>query len=328
MEQQFELDPLTRLSIRHGTDKWGPHFYTPIYHEMFANLRNKPISLLEIGVGGYESRSLGGASLAMWADYFTHGKIVGIDIAEKNLELDPRVTILRGSQTNEAFLLSVVADHGPFDIIIDDGSHVPQDVVTSFRTLFPGLVDGGLYVVEDVQTAFWPNFGGTAVTGGETLKLAQSILQSLNYREILVAAPEWKEPAIAPTIRSFRAYHNLFIVEKGDNSEPSNLCYRADNPYVVRAVAAMEQEMAQSPTPLGNARLASVYEMVGRFQEAVNVVQNALGNCPNNIRLLTAAANLAGRAGEKAAQLRYLERALDLKPQDNALRQMLERARA
>ena len=23
------IDPLTALAIRHGTDKWGPHFYTP-----------------------------------------------------------------------------------------------------------------------------------------------------------------------------------------------------------------------------------------------------------------------------------------------------------
>ena len=327
MEQQLELDPLTRLSIRYGTDKWGPHFYTPIYHELFANLREKPVRLLEIGVGGYEFRSVGGASLSMWADYFPLGRIVGIDIAEKSLELDSRVTVLRGSQADELFLLNVVVGHGPFDIVIDDGSHVPQHVVASFRTLFPGLADGGLYVVEDVQTAFWPNFGGTAVTGGETLQLVQSLLQSLNYREIRVAAPDWNVPAIAPTIRSFRAYHNLFVVEKGDNSEPSNLCYPADNPHVVCAIDTMERELTQSPAPLGIARLASLYDAVGRFPEALKTLQHALANWPDNVSLLTAAANLASRAAEKTAQLRYLERAVAIEPQDNALRQMLERAK-
>jgi hypothetical protein len=328
MSSRLEIDPLTRLSIRHGTDKWGPHFYTPIYHALFAHLREQPIRLLEIGVGGYEFRSVGGASLAMWAEYFRQGKIVGIDIAEKSLALDPRVTIVRGSQTDGPFLLKVVADHGPFDIIIDDGSHVPQHVVASFRTLFAGLVDGGFYVVEDVQTAFWPNYGGTAVTGGETLQLAQAILQALNYREICAAAPDWEVPAMAPAVRSFRAYHNLFIVEKGDNSEPSNACYHADNPHVARAVAAIERELTQSPTPAGNARLASVYHMVGRSQEARETVQQALANWPDNVSLLTAAADLAGRAGEKAAQLRYLERAVVMEPHDNALRQMLELAQA
>jgi hypothetical protein len=32
-ETSHEVDPLTRLAIKHGTDKWGPHFYTPVYHE-------------------------------------------------------------------------------------------------------------------------------------------------------------------------------------------------------------------------------------------------------------------------------------------------------
>jgi hypothetical protein len=69
-----DIDPLTLLAIRHGTDKWGPHFYTPIYHAVFAHLRDRPVRLLEIGVGGYKLRDVGGASLAMWADYFPHGR--------------------------------------------------------------------------------------------------------------------------------------------------------------------------------------------------------------------------------------------------------------
>lgn len=75
-----EIDPLTRLAIRHGTDKWGPHFYTPIYHRLLAPFRNGPVQFLEIGVGGYEYRKVGGASLATWAEYFPNGRIVGIDI--------------------------------------------------------------------------------------------------------------------------------------------------------------------------------------------------------------------------------------------------------
>ena len=72
----------------------------------------------------------------------------------------------------------------------------------------------------------------------------------------------------------------------------------------------------------------SVYDMVGRSQEALETVQQALANWPDNVSLLTAAANLAGRAGQKAAQWRHLERAVELEPHDNALRQMLERAEA
>jgi hypothetical protein len=96
MNVDDHIDPLTRLAIRHGTDKWGPHFYTPIYHELLAPLRDRPVKLLEIGVGGYGFRKIGGASLAMWADYFQWGTILGLDVAEKQLSLGPRVTILQG----------------------------------------------------------------------------------------------------------------------------------------------------------------------------------------------------------------------------------------
>src|SRR5882762_3410482 len=88
-----EVDALTRLAIKHGTDKWGQHFYTPVYHSLFAHLRDKPIRLLEIGVGGYNFPKVGGASLSMWADYFPQGHILGIDIVEKKLSLGPRIQV-------------------------------------------------------------------------------------------------------------------------------------------------------------------------------------------------------------------------------------------
>jgi hypothetical protein len=65
MPTSDEIDPLTRLAIKHGTDKWGVHFYAPVYHALFAPLRDKPIRLLEIGVGGYRLAKVGGASLAV-----------------------------------------------------------------------------------------------------------------------------------------------------------------------------------------------------------------------------------------------------------------------
>ena len=37
----------------------------------------------------------------MWAEYFPNGRILAIDIAEKTLSLDPRITVLQGSQDAE-----------------------------------------------------------------------------------------------------------------------------------------------------------------------------------------------------------------------------------
>jgi len=44
---------------------------------------------------------------------------------------------------------------GPWDIIIDDGSHVPYHQVFSFFSLWKAVVPGGLYVIEDLETNYW-----------------------------------------------------------------------------------------------------------------------------------------------------------------------------
>ena len=49
--------------------------------------------------------------------------------------------------------------YGPFDIIIDDGSHRNDDMVISFETLFPVLKCGGMYVVEDLHCCYWYDEG-------------------------------------------------------------------------------------------------------------------------------------------------------------------------
>merc|ERR1712029_878213 len=44
---------------------------------------------------------------------------------------------------------------GNFDIIIDDGSHVPNHQLVSFETLWPSIKPGGMYIVEDIETNWW-----------------------------------------------------------------------------------------------------------------------------------------------------------------------------
>jgi tetratricopeptide (TPR) repeat protein len=326
MDENLEIDALTKLAIRHGTNKWGLSFYTPIYHALFGHLRERPVRLLEIGVGGYGFRRIGGASLAMWADYFMKGTVVGIDIAEKDLDLGPRVTLLRGAQEDAQFLAKVAADHGPFDIVIDDGSHVSQHIVASFGQLFPVLAENGFYVIEDIQCAFTPQYGGVPIIGGGTLQLAHTILQALNYAEIQAFSPDWQAPAFAPTIRSFRAYHNLFIVEKGDNREPPNLRYDPDNAHVKNVIASFERELAHSPSPDGNAFLAHLYSITGRERLALELIETSLTQWPDQMKLLVWGARIAALTGKRGIQLRYLARAAELDPSDSRVQQMLAEA--
>lgn len=199
------IDPLTRLAILHGTDKFGMHDYTPVYHAYFAALRDLPLRLLEIGVGGYGDPKRGGRSLAMWRDYFPHAQIVGFDISEKQLDLGPRVTILQGSQIDADFLKRLVEDHGPFDIIIDDGSHHNAHVWRSFQLLMPALTPGGIYIVEDVQTAFFADFGGSLnLTPPNILRSFGELMLDLPQGRL--RKPDW------PQISRIDRQHNMIVV--------------------------------------------------------------------------------------------------------------------
>jgi len=63
-----------------------------------------------------------------------------------------------GSQDNPSFLTSVAQERGPFDIIIDDGSHLSTHIITSFQSLIDHVADKGLYIVEDVHATYWKGF--------------------------------------------------------------------------------------------------------------------------------------------------------------------------
>jgi hypothetical protein len=45
----------------------------------------------------------------------------------------------------------VVSYLGPFDLIVDDGSHRVRDQQVTAETLLPYLAPGGLYIIEDVN---------------------------------------------------------------------------------------------------------------------------------------------------------------------------------
>jgi demethylmacrocin O-methyltransferase len=215
-------DNLIKLAEIFGTDKWNAHWYAQHYQQHFHKLRKKKIKILEIGVGGDDDPKRGGASLRMWKKYFPNGLIYSIDIHDKSFLQEKRIKIFRGSQADEDFLREVYKEIGSVDIIVDDGSHINEHVIKSFKCLFPLLKDGGIYVGEDLQTAYWPRYGGDSVNLNNTatsMGFFKTLVDGINYIE-------FERPGYSPTyfdahITSIHFYHNMAFIYKGHNSEKS-----------------------------------------------------------------------------------------------------------
>lgn len=145
MEEIFRKYQGNGVNCWEGTDKGSAHSYVEIYEQEFAPFREAPIRMLEIGI-------CSGASLLAWGEYFTHpdANIKGIDVNLSFMKYgihDPRITTLclDGTRSETAATLG-----GTFDIVIDDGSHLPQDQATALELFGPRIRNGGIYVIEDV----------------------------------------------------------------------------------------------------------------------------------------------------------------------------------
>lgn len=232
VEPLLWLGSLFRIRLRvlaklARTDKGGAHNYTSVYERHFRKFRNKRISLLEIGVGGY-SLQPGGGSLRMWRAYFPYARIAAIDIYDKTRFSRGRVKVYQCSQIDGDGLREICEEYDGFDIIIDDGSHINEHQIETFGTLFDHLNDGGIYVIEDVQTSYWPAYGGGAVgTSGyeqSSMCFFKQFADGLNYEEFL--DEHYAPTAYDRKIISIEFHHNLIILTKGRNEEGSQMIER------------------------------------------------------------------------------------------------------
>lgn len=215
---------LNKLGLMFGTDKAVGHYYLPHYQKHFRPFKFKKLNLLEIGVGGYKQANYGGHSLRMWKSYFRFGNIFAIDIHDKSRLQEHRIKIFRGSQVDTEFLDKVIEKTGELDIIIDDGSHINEHVIKTFKYLFPRLKDGGVYVIEDTQTSYWEDYGGDSdnLNNPKTMmNFFKSLTDSLNNKEFIIS--NYKQTYFDKNIISMHFYHNLIFIYKGDNNEESNL---------------------------------------------------------------------------------------------------------
>lgn len=155
MNQQTNFRKMFTEHTGKVSDKWS--FYLDEWDRLFGDYQRLPIHLFEIGIQN-------GGSLEIWAKYFSQAeKIVGCDIDEKCKELsysDDRIHVVVIDANSDECEKAVLQIAPAYDIIIDDGSHMSNDIILSFARYFPKLKEGGIYVIEDLHASYWKDFEG------------------------------------------------------------------------------------------------------------------------------------------------------------------------
>ena len=148
------MNNLYKLGKKHPTDKISYHGYDRFYEDFLYKYKKRQIKLLEIGF-------LYGDSIKLWLDYFKKAEIYAIEADIKlykkyKKNFDKRLTLIYADQSNISDLKNIVKLIDNCEVIIDDGSHVPEHQLLSFNYLFENcLKEGGVYIIEDIETSYW-----------------------------------------------------------------------------------------------------------------------------------------------------------------------------
>jgi hypothetical protein len=130
------------------SDKFYWHRYVDKYEQAFASLGGVS-DILELGV-------LDGASLRWLAKRFPYARIVGVDFTGPGTTW-PRtdqIEYVQAAPGDGRTMAAVLARLGRrYDLIIDDGSHLPPHQASSLVEAFPFVRPGGLYILEDIHTS-------------------------------------------------------------------------------------------------------------------------------------------------------------------------------
>ncbi|CUE89141.1 membrane-associated protein, putative [Bodo saltans] len=256
------------------SDKCTAHRYQEIYARTLFKFResSQPSKLLEIGLGCiYDNCALGGplTYMAYLPNTTYHALEIDISVCKAKyaannvpLKLSTYIDehVCHGSSADTPTVSACGSKFGPFDIVIDDGSHMLKH--TSFSFLFwlksPGLVPGGYLIIEDLQVSsmvawantaldysywssfsFWWNAKQPAIARGTTVvNYAQSLLMC-QLSSVLCLAPHAGEEhamihyvnlvdqiIVAPESVAFRKSNVVTLTE---NKLTSDMCIALDD---------------------------------------------------------------------------------------------------
>lgn len=144
------------------TDKNSIHSYIDLYQELFQSKKETATHILEIGIG--PTVHMNGGSIKMWADYFYKADVHAVDVTpidnvNPSIISHPRIHL---HTSNDAYNLNFfkntfLSKNMTFDILLDDGPHTLESMITFVKMYHRLLKHNGILVIEDIQDIGWTN---------------------------------------------------------------------------------------------------------------------------------------------------------------------------
>jgi len=156
--QELRSKNLDYLFKYYGTDKstkW--HGFSKFYEKHLDQIKNKKISILEIGC--HE-----GSSAAAFAKYFPKSLILCLDINVSRFKYFSKRIKVRSVNASDKkdvknlFKKEKSNKNFSYDLIVDDGSHKTSDILYTLRNMFDLVKPGGYYIIEDYKLANFFNY--------------------------------------------------------------------------------------------------------------------------------------------------------------------------
>lgn len=126
-------------------DRGTVHSYIPLYEALLAPYQKRAEKVLELGIAE-------GHGMVVWSQYFTSAEVHGVDIHDRWAFGDQVPSVRRHTPVDMTVEkdMAPILDHGPWDVVFEDGSHRLGEQVRTLELVWPSVRPGGLYVIEDV----------------------------------------------------------------------------------------------------------------------------------------------------------------------------------
>lgn len=225
------------------SDKWSS--YLTLYELVLSPIRQTVQSLLEIGVQN-------GGSLELWAKYFAGAQhIVGCDIDPKCANLtydDARIHVVVDDATLLTTRDKVARISTSFDVVIEDGSHIPREVIAAFLRYWPMVKPGGVFIAEDLHCDYFPGHEGGIAKRSIANRFFAELVHIINFEhwagvisivDLLhefAPAAMVNEAKLVDSIASISFHNSVVVVRKADTGSAVTLGSR----IVVGTVAVVD----------------------------------------------------------------------------------------